>query len=107
MRVIRLFRLAAAMAATLALPAGAVQGTPRNLPATVEIAHNCTCYAANHRYAQGSIACIKGRRLKCGMNQNVSSWIALEGQCQPSEVSDAAGKLPHTPAPASIDFTPL
>ena len=35
------------------------------------------------------IACIDGRRLKCAMSQNVSSWNPLPGRCLPADVSQA------------------
>lgn len=55
--------------------------------AAASLAHNCQCLAKGRTYAQGEIACIDGRRLQCGMSQNVSSWNPVGGQCRPEDLN--------------------
>lgn len=105
MCVIRLFHPVAAAAAVMALPASfamAESGQSRN---PLQFAHNCQCLAAERHYAQGAVACINGRRLKCGMSLNVSSWLVLEGTCTPNRVSQWRATPRAEPTPAT--FAPL
>ncbi len=55
--------------------------------AATSLAHNCQCLAKGRTYSQGEIACIDGKRLQCGMSQNVSSWNPLGGQCRPEDLN--------------------
>jgi hypothetical protein len=41
----------------------------------------CTCRAAGADHAVGSSICLEGRRLRCVMEQNVTSWRSEPGEC--------------------------
>ena len=86
-------------------PAYGADSTPG--PGAPQLAHNCKCLAADHAYAQGAIACIKGKRLKCGMSQNVSSWLVLEGTCTPSRVSLRTDRPLRPALLGATHFTPM
>src|SRR5262245_32212467 len=44
-------------------------------------AHNCTCRANGQAFAQGQIACIRGKLSQCQMNQNVPTWQTIADTC--------------------------
>jgi len=69
-------------------------------PAT---AHSCTCRANGQAFAQGQIACIRGKLSQCQMNQNVPTWQTIADTCPEASlpsiaVSLAAISLPVSPS---------
>jgi hypothetical protein len=42
----------------------------------------CACVAKGVRFGQGEEACLMGQRMTCGMNSNMSSWVATGEACQ-------------------------
>jgi hypothetical protein len=54
---------------------------------TSTVAHNCPCMANEDIYAQGELVCIRGKRMRCAMNQNISSWETTGEDCDASLAS--------------------
>jgi hypothetical protein len=51
------------------------------LAGAVDEPHNCTCRANGRDYAQGQVACIRGKLAQCSMNLNNSSWKIISETC--------------------------
>jgi hypothetical protein len=61
-----------------------------------QVVHNCTCMTKDQIYAQGETACIRGQRMRCAMNQNISSWETTGESCEISDLRDVNQSEPVT-----------
>jgi hypothetical protein len=70
-------------------------------PAT---AHSCTCRANGQAFAQGQIACIRGKLSQCQMNQNVPTWQTIADTCPEARLPSIAARLAaiSLPVPQSL-----
>jgi hypothetical protein len=50
-------------------------------------AHNCTCRANGQAFAQGQLACIRGKLSQCQMNQNVPTWQIIADTCPEAQLT--------------------
>jgi hypothetical protein len=66
----------------------AMQSTQRALP--VQSAAECTCRALGTNFVVGSEACINNARMRCVMEQNVTSWKRVQDSCPQSSESERA-----------------
>jgi hypothetical protein len=57
------------------------QKTAERTPYPEQSIRDCDCRAAGRFWRQGQHVCLGGRRFVCGMDLNVSSWIATGDDC--------------------------
>jgi hypothetical protein len=53
-----------------------------------QVAEGCACVSKEQTYEQGETACILGKRMRCAMSQNISSWEATGESCEISDLRD-------------------
>ncbi len=68
----------------IATVATLVSETTEPVPSVSDKDPSCACVAQGKRWAQGEVACISGRSMKCSMNQNLASWASIGESCQVS-----------------------
>jgi hypothetical protein len=64
-------------------------------------AHNCTCRANGKPFAQGQIACIRGKLSQCQMNQNVPTWQVIADTCPEAQFTPRPPFIALVSLPAS------
>jgi hypothetical protein len=61
---------------------GILAGALASIPEAAWAGPDCICLAQDKTFHQGDTICLYGKVFVCGMNQNITSWIA-EGQSCP------------------------
>jgi hypothetical protein len=75
--------MSALAALAMSAPVASAQDrqTAQSAPYPEQSIRDCDCRAAGRFWRQGQQVCLGGRRFVCGMDLNVSSWIATGDDC--------------------------